>query len=155
MTENFSQEENALRCDKPIEKQKKEQEFDRFENSEYVSELQKNWGATSLEKRYAAERLKRMGVIPYQGKKIGRVDEIFALVVQEASKTGKKQAINFHSGVINGMFVVPPLKEGDTVEEMFERYVKNQDRLRWDKPIEKQKAEEKAASNKLHGKQNN
>ncbi len=140
------------RWDKPIEQQKKEQEFDRFQNHEYGLNLFLKWDAVTLEERYAAERLERMGVIPYEGERVGDASAVFASVVQEATKTGKKHSVNLCFGDIRGLFVVPPLKEGESAEEMYDRYVKDQKRLRWDKPIEQQKAEELVLSYKLHGK---
>ena len=147
--DNFIKSAPEKRWDKPIEQQKKEEEFDRFRNYEYGLMLYNKWGVTSDEGCYAAERLEKNGIEPYKGRCSTDIREMFAMVVSKASQINKNVAIDLNSGYLTGLFVVSPLKEGETIENRFDYFVTNQKKLRWDKPIEQQKAEEKAISDRL------
>ena len=147
--DNFVESAPKNRWDKPIEQQKKDEEFDRFRNYKYGLMIYKKWGVASDEGCYAAERLEKLGIKAYKGKISSDIEDTFKMVVDEATRINKKVAINLTSGILTGLFVISPLKEGETVEKRFDYFVENQKKLRWDKPVEQQKAEEKAIFDRL------
>lgn len=141
------------RWDKPIEEQKKEEPFDRFQIYEYGKKLYEKWGVTSKEGQYAAERLEKLGIKPYDGRMNGNVSDIFWNAMKQAKANNNQVALHLNSGVIKGLFVVAPENMADDKEfatQRFNQYVKNQQNLRYDKPIAVQIAEEK----QLKGKEN-
>ena len=142
------------RWDKPIEQQKKEEEFDRFKDYEYRKKIFELYGTASEEVCYAHERLEKSGIKPFSGKYNGDVQDIFAAAMQQAKAENKKVAVNLYSGVMTGLFVVAPDKLADNPDyckAKFEEYKKNQQKLRWDKPIEQQKIEERTSLQKVGG----
>ena len=98
------------RWDKPIEQQKKEEEFDRFKDYEYRKKIFELYGTASEEVCYAHERLEKSGIKPFSGKYNGDVQDIFAAAMQQAKAENKKVAVNLYSGVMTGLFVVAPDK---------------------------------------------
>ena len=142
------------RWDKPIEQQKKEEEFDRFKSYEYEKKIFGLYGTASEEVCYAHERLEKLGVKPFSGKHDGAAQNIFVAAMQQAKAENKKVALALFTGDIRGLFVVSPDKLADNPDyckAKFEEYKKNQKKLRWDKPIEQQKMEEKASLQKVGG----
>ena len=142
------------RWDKPIEQQKKEEEFDRFRSYEYREKIFDLYRAVSEEVCYAHERLEKMGVKPFSGKYNGDVQDIFTAAMQQAKAENNKVAFALFGGGIGGLFVVAPDKLADNPDyckAKFEEYKKNQRKLRWDKSIEQQKIEEKASLQKVGG----
>lgn len=142
--ENYKQQQEAFRWDKPIEEQKKEEEFDRFRSLKYGKEILDRYGSFSIELCYADERLRKYGVQPYNGAEVDNSRDIFDDVVKQARNTGKRTAFYASSFNLNGLFVISPEEKIS-----YETLVKNQERFRWDKPVEQQKSEEKAMSDRL------
>ena len=128
-----------LRWDKPIDEQKKEEEFDKFKTLQYEREIIEKYGKNTIEICYANERLKKLGVQHYQGKEADNPEAIFNDAVKQAKNTGKRTSFCLNDGRVGGLFVVSPDEKND-----FNSLVLNQKKMRWDKPIEQQKAEEKA-----------
>ena len=148
--DGFVKGQYGKRWDKPIEEQKKEEEFDRFENYEYREALYKNWHVLSNEGFYAAERLEKLGVKPYSGRHDGTDFDIFKKALSEATEKGHKVGVAINSGRLQGLFVVSPDNaHKDDVETTFNHLLDNQTKLRWDKPILQQKAEEKMMTDNL------
>ena len=113
------------------------------------------YGIDSDEVCYAHERLVKLGVKPFLGRRFGSSDDKFAEAMRQAKAENRRVAVYLSSGVISGLFVVSPDKSADDPEyckSKFEEYRKNQQKLRWDKPIEQQKTEERAFSQKVGGK---
>lgn len=103
---------------------------------------------------YAVERLEKLGVKPYVKSFTGNGTcfDFFKDAAEQATRKNHKVAIFLTSGEIKGLFVISPDKNVGDEEYMkgkYKDYVDNQKRLRWDKPIEQQKAEEKAMSDKI------
>ncbi|HCU58675.1 MAG TPA: hypothetical protein DIC64_01700 [Alphaproteobacteria bacterium] len=143
---DYVKNQTKLRWDKPIEEQKKEEKSDQYTEKGYGLKLYKKWGVLSKEGQYAAERLEKLGIEHYEGKCSTDIRTMFGSVVDEATRKNKKVAVQLNSGALYGLFVVSPLKEGETKESKYDYFVANQKRLRWDKPIEQQKAEEATKS---------
>ena len=147
----FAEHGDKMRWDKPIEQQKKEEEFDRFREYEYKRKIFNLYGTASEEVCYAHERLEKLGVVPFQGAYDGMVGDIFAAAMKESKEIDKKVALFLDSGVVTGLFVLSPDKKANDpayCSSKFQEYVKGQKKLRWDKPIEQQKAEERSSSSK-------
>ena len=142
----FKEHAQEKRWDKPIEEQKKEEHFDRFQIYTYAQQLYKKWDVISLEGQYAAERLERQGVEPYSGQYHSLTSELFGSAMKQAKESNNKVGIYLNSGQIRGLFVVDPDAMADNKEYVasrFEHYVKNQQNLRCDKPIAVQLMEER------------
>ena len=107
---DFVKNADQRRWDKPIEQQKKEEEFDRFRDYEYKKKIFGLYGTASEEVCYAHERLEKSGVKPFSGKYNDDVQDIFAAAMQQAKAENKKEAVNLYGGVMTGLFVVPPDK---------------------------------------------
>lgn len=141
----FKEKANNIRWDKPIEEQKKEEPLDRFSVYEYGKKLYEKWGVISKEGQYAAERLERMGVEPYTGRVTGNASDIFWNAMKQAKKDNNKVGVYLNSGIIKGLFVVAPEARANDQEyatSKFEQYVKDQQKIRYDKPIAMQRAAE-------------
>ena len=144
----FKEKANNSRWDKPIEEQKKEEPLDRFSIYEYEKKLYEKWGAISKEGQYAAERLERMGVKPYTGRITGDAFDLFWNAMKQAKKDNNKVGVYLNSGIITGLFVVAPEARANDQEyatSKFEQYVKDQQRIRYDKPIAMQVADQRVA----------
>lgn len=138
------------RWDKPIEEQKKNEPFDRFSVYEYAKKLYEKWDAVSIEEQYAAERLEKMGVKPYNGNGATDVADVFWGAMKQAKADKNRVGVMLNSGVIKGLFVVEPQDMADDrgyAILAFKQYVKNQQNLRYDKPIAIQQMEETQAKN--------
>ena len=135
--------QEEFRFDKPIEEQKREQEFDRFRTLAYKEAIFDKYGSYSVELCYADERLQKLGVKPYSRKEVDNPKDVFEKKKKKKKRTGKNVAVNFN-GTLKGLFVLSP-KEND-----FDTFMQNQEKLRWDKPILQQKAEEKMMSDSLN-----
>ena len=123
--------ENAAqkRWDKPVEQQKKEEEFDRFKSREYREKIFDLYSTASEEVCYAHERLKKLGVEPFSGKYNGDVQDTFTAAMQQAKAENKKVAFTLFGGGMEGLFVVTPDKLADNPDycrAKFEEYKKNQ-----------------------------
>lgn len=144
--------ENAAkdRWDKPLEEQKKAEKFDRFENYTYTCKLYDKWNTLSKEGLYAAERMEKRGIEPYEKRLSGAPDtfESFKDAMLQAKEKNKRVGI-YLSGDINGCFVIAPEKKANDdsfVKDSYAFYKKNQNNLRWDKPLEQQEIAEKTVS---------
>ena len=154
----FAQDASKDRWDKPIAEQKKVEEFDRFSNYEYSVNLFNKWDVLTLEGLYAAERMEKSGIEPYEKRLHGADNQYIAF--KEAAKQAKEKnnsvGLKISFGPIHGLFAIAPDKRADDdefIKELFDHYVKNQQKLRWDKPLEQQKAEEKMLSSKQNVKE--
>lgn len=146
MYQHLVQNAEKERWDKPIEEQKKEEEFDRFKTYEYQKEVYEKYGAVTDELCYADERIKQQGIKPCNGRNDGTDFEMFTRATLQAELNKEKVAVFLDSGRIRGLFVVSPderIGEDGYLENKFESYVKNQKKYRYDKPIPQQKAEQK------------
>ena len=142
----FKEHAQEKRWDKPIEEQKKEEHFDRFQIYTYAQQLYKKWDVISLEGQYAAERLEKMGVKPYNGNGATDVADVFWGAMKQAKADKNRVGVMLNSGVIKGLFVVEPQDMADDrgyAILAFKQYVKNQQNLRYDKPIAVQLMEER------------
>lgn len=140
----FKEKANNSRWDKPIEEQKKEEPLDRFSIYEYEKKLYEKWRVISKEGQYAAERLERMGVEPYTGKITGDAFDIFWNAMKQAKKDNNKVGV-YLNDIIKGLFVVAPEARANDQEyatSKFEQYVKDQQKIRYDKPIAMQRVAE-------------
>ena len=140
----FKEKANNSRWDKPIEEQKKEEPLDRFSIYEYEKKLYEKWGVISKEGQYAAERLERMGVEPYTGRITGDAFDIFWNAMKQAKKDNNKVGV-YLNDIIKGLFVVAPEARANDQEyatSKFEQYVKDQQKIRYDKPIAMQRVAE-------------
>lgn len=138
------------RWDKPIEEQKKNEPYDRFSVYEYAKKLYEKWDAVSIEEQYAAERLEKMGVKPYNGNGATDVADVFWGAMKQAKADKNRVGVMLNSGVIKGLFVVEPQDMADDrgyAISAFQQYVKNQQNLRYDKPIAIQQMEETQVKN--------
>lgn len=110
------------------------------------------YSAFSNELLYADKRLDKLGVIPFRGLYDGEGKDIFAKAMQQAAKENSNVAVYINTGEMKGLFVVGPEAGTDNPEYCalrFECYKQNQDRFRWDKPLEQQKIEEKDDASRI------
>ena len=114
--------------------------------------LLKKYRGFSAEIGYADKRLDKLGVVPFSGKYDGEGQDIFAKALQQAAKENNNVAVYINTGEVKGLFVVGPeagVKDPEYCAMRFDYYKQNQERLRWDKPIDQQKIEEKDDSVRL------
>ena len=146
----FVERAQQARWDKPIEEQKKEEEFDRFKNYEYGKRLYMEWDALTNEQCYAAERMEKIGAVPYRGRLSGYCEDIFKSALRQSKYENRGVALHLNSGEIQGMFLITPSCNPD-----WKSFVENAPKARWDKSIEEQKKEEKmmTMAGRLKGKE--
>lgn len=148
--EYVKENQEKLRWDKPVEKQKEEEEFDRFRDYNYGKRIYRDYDTVTLEVCYAAERLEKRGISPFKNKGNETVDKIVKSAIDEANKQKAPISVSLNSGTLKGIFVISPQADEKFggADNFFSHLVKNQDKLREDKPIAEQKALEKAISEK-------
>ena len=117
------------------------------------------YGSDSDEVCYAASRMEKIGALPYFGKGQETDIEVYEGAFMQAAETGVDRI--FYLKGIGGLFLasrdssIAFRRDRSYTELCFNDFIENKDKLRWDKPIEQQKAEERAVSNKSLKKQNN
>ena len=107
------------------------------------------YGTATDEVCYAQKRL-GPDVVAYNRNYVGQPDKMVQYAIEQAQRINKPVAI-FLSGQVTGLFKITP--QITSADAFYDHLVKDQKMLRWDKPIEQQRAEERTLAKFMAGPQ--